>query len=149
MSRIKGIVIDIINKYNTSNIYELCDFLNIMVKVDPLGSTKGYFLNIDESYFITLNSELDEWEKQVVLAHELGHAVLHKDTNICFLKSYTYSVTNKLENEANEFAAHLLIGDDALNSFSKGYDYVTVEQMGKHFQVPVELVMYKINRLDL
>lgn len=149
MSKIKGKVIDIINKYNTSNIYELCDCLNIKVKLDPLGSTKGYFLNVAENYFITLNSDLDDWEKQVVLAHELGHAILHNDTNICFLKSYTYSVTNKLENEANEFAAHLLIDDDALNSFSKGYDHVTVEQTGKHFQVPVELVMYKVNRLDL
>ncbi len=146
MSKIKQKVNSLIIRYKTSNIYELCDYLNINIKRDPLGSTKGYFLNISGEYFITLNTDLEEWEEPVVLAHELGHALLHKDTNICFLKNYTYSNTNKLENEANEFAAHLLITDDALNSFSKGYDYITIEQMSKHFRVPVELVMYKYIR---
>lgn len=145
MSKIKGEVINLINKYQTQNVYELCDYLDINIKRDPLGSTKGYFLNVDGDFFITLNSDLEDWETPVVLAHELGHALLHRETNICFLKSYTYSVTNKYENEANEFAAHLLISDIALNKFSKGYDYVTVEQMSKHFRVPEELLMYKLN----
>ncbi|MCR8744374.1 ImmA/IrrE family metallo-endopeptidase [Romboutsia lituseburensis] len=145
MSKVKGKVIKLINKYKTSNLYELCDYLNIKIKRDPLGSTKGYFLNVDGNFFITLNSSLDEWEERVVLAHELAHSVLHKKTNICFLKSYTYSVTNKLENEANQFAAHILISDKALNKFSRGYEYVTAEQLSKYFKVPEELIMYKFN----
>jgi Zn-dependent peptidase ImmA (M78 family) len=40
-----------------------------------------------------------------VIAHELGHVMLHRSSNIYYLKNYTYSNTNKLENEANEFAA--------------------------------------------
>lgn len=144
---IKGKVIDLINKHKTSDVYELCDCLNIKIKKDPLGSTKGYYLNVDGDCFITLNCDLEEWEVRIVLAHELGHAVLHKETNICFLKNYTYSNTNKMENEANEFAAHVLIKDKALSIFSKGYDHVTVEQLSKHFRVPEELIMYKFENL--
>lgn len=145
MSRIKGDVEKLIRRFNTSNIYELCDYLNIHIRKDTLGSTKGYFLNIDGDFFITLNNALEEWEERVVLAHELGHAILHNDTNICFLKNYTYLVGNKYENEANEFAAHLLVSDDCINEFSKGYDYVSVKMLSKHFKIPLELVLYKIN----
>lgn len=143
MRNIKNIVNNLVDTYKTSNIFELCDYLDINIKNDPLGTTKGYFLNISEKHFIVLNSDLEEWEERVVLAHELGHALLHKETNICFLKTYTYCNANKLENEANAFAAHLLIDDDALNCFSTGYDCVTMEQLGKHFKVPEELIVYK------
>lgn len=148
MSKIKGEVIKLVNKYKTSNVYELCDCLNIKIKRDPLGTTKGYFLNVDGDFFITLNCSLEEWEERVVLAHELAHSILHKETNICFLKNYTYSVTNKFENEANEFTAHLLISDKALSKFSRGYDYVTSEQLGKYFEVPEELIMYKFDNIN-
>lgn len=143
MNKIRQHVNILIKKYNTSNVYELCDYLNITVKKDNLGSTKGYFLNIFKKYFIIINSNLEEWEECVVLAHELGHALLHRDTNICILKSYTYSITNKLENEANEFAAHLLITDDSLNDF-KVYGDITIEDISKYFNVPKELVTYKL-----
>lgn len=145
MKDIKDIVNDLVAEHNTTDVYELCSSLDITVKYDPLGSTKGYFLNTLGKFFITLNNNLEDWERKVVLAHELAHALLHKDSNICFLKNYTYSNTNKKENEANEFAAHLLIRDTDLFKFSKGYEYITIEQVSKHFRVPIELVVYKNN----
>lgn len=144
MGRIKGIVFNLIKKYNTSNVYELCDYLNITIKRDKLGSIKGYFLNIYNDMFIILNENIKEWEEPIVIAHELGHILLHKDSNICFLKNYTFCITDKYENEANEFAAHLLIDDKDLDTFSSGYEYVTIEQLSKHFCVPEEFIMYKM-----
>lgn len=143
---IKGIVKDLVNKYNTNNVYELCDFLNIKIRKDTLGSIKGYFLNPGDKICITLNDNLQEWEERVVIAHELGHAILHKKYNICFLNNYTYSISNKLENEANEFAAHLLIDDDELNKLKIEYEhyYLTFEHLSMYFNVPEEYIMYKI-----
>lgn len=143
MGRIKGIVFNLIKKYNTSNVYELCDYLNITIKRDKLGSIKGYFLNIYNDMFIILNENIKEWEEPIVIAHELGHIILHKDSNICFLKNYTFCITDKYENEANEFAAHLLISDEELNNFASIYDYVTIEQLACYFKVPPELIEYK------
>lgn len=145
MEKIKGIATNLIQKYNTSNIYELCDYLNITIKKDKLGSIKGYFLNIYNDIFITLNENLEEWEEPIVLAHELGHILLHTEANICFLRKYTFYIKDKYENEANEFAAHILITDDELKEFKYGYECVTIEQLSKHFKVPKELVLYKLS----
>ena len=46
-----------------------------------------------------------------VCAHELGHMLLHKKANALFMDSRTYFVSSKYENEANAFAAELLIPD--------------------------------------
>lgn len=146
---IKEKVNNLVNKYNTSNIYELCDYLNINIKRDILGATKGYFLNVKGEFFITLNIDLKEWEEPIVLAHELGHALLHKEMNICFLQTYTYSNTNKYENEANKFAAELLVNDIDLSKFLMEYEYLTLEQASKHFGLPEEFIRYKFDNIEM
>jgi Zn-dependent peptidase ImmA (M78 family) len=86
---------------------------------------------------------LDEHEERCVIAHELGHVMLHRNSNIYYLKNYTYSNTNKLENEANEFAAEILISDeDIKEAFEKQF---SMEQMACYFEVPLELVEFKFN----
>ena len=131
MSRIKNIVDDLVIKYDTRNPYELCDLLSIPILYNNLGNIKGLFQNVQGSPVIHLNNYLSEDELKPVLAHELGHALLH-------------CITDKYENEANRFAAHLLIDDKDLNTFSSGYEYVTIEQLSKQFCVPEEFIMYKM-----
>ena len=144
MGRIKDIANNLAEKYRTRNPYELCDFLNIPILYNPLGNIKGLFQNVSGTPIIHLNNTLSEDELKPVIAHELGHALLHKEFNVCFLNNYTFSITDKYENEANKFAAHLLIDDKDLNTFSSGYEYVTIEQLSKHFCVPEEFIMYKM-----
>ena len=146
MSRIKNIVNNLVKKYDTRNPYELCDFLYIPILYNNLGNIKGLFQNVQGSPVIHLNNSLSEDELKPVLAHELGHALLHKEFNVCFLNNYTFCITDKYENEANKFAAHLLIEDKDLDTFSSGYEYVTIEQLSKHFCVPEEFIMYKMRR---
>ncbi|WP_051599273.1 ImmA/IrrE family metallo-endopeptidase [Metaclostridioides mangenotii] len=137
----KNLVRNFINIYKTNNVHEICSQLNIKVYKSNLKDIKGYFLNISEGISIVVDYNLNEHEERCVIAHELGHVMLHRSSNICYLKNYTYSNTNKLENEANEFAAELLITDEDIKEaiekqFSK-------EQMGCYFEVPLELVEYK------
>ena len=47
--------------------------------------------------------------QRTVCAHELGHAVLHTHANTPFLRKNTFFSVDKLEIEANTFAALLLI----------------------------------------
>ena len=146
MGRIKDIANNLAKKYGTRNPYELCDFLNIPILYNNLGNIKGLFQNVSGTPIIHLNNTLSEDELKSVIAHELGHALLHKEFNVCFLNNYTFSITDKYENEANKFAAHLLIDDKDLNTFSSGYEYVTIEQLSKHFCVPEEFIIYKMRQ---
>lgn len=141
---IKLIVNNLISKYNTRDVYELCSYLNITIKKDSLEDIKGYFLNSLGNSFIVISQNLEDKEIPSVIAHELGHFILHKDNNICFLSNYTYSVTNKKENEANKFAAELLLDDALINTFIEENQAITYEQMAKVFNVPIEFVEYKM-----
>lgn len=147
MGRIKNIANNLAEKYDTRNPYELCDFLNIPILYNNLGNIKGLFQNVEGSPVIHLNCSLSYEEVKPVLAHELGHALLHKELNVCFLNNYTFCITDKYENEANKFAAHLLIEDKDLDIFSSGYEYVTIEQLSMHFRIPEELIEYKFKSI--
>lgn len=62
----------------------------------------------DTTIFVRPNT--DEYHLEFLLAHELGHYVLHYDTNISF--NYYYRVyKTKIEREANDFACRLLLSD--------------------------------------
>jgi Zn-dependent peptidase ImmA (M78 family) len=140
---IKNLVSNFINIYKTNNVYEICSQLNINIYKSHLKDIKGYFLNISEGISIVVDYNLDEHEERCVIAHELGHVMLHRSSNICYLKNYTYSNTNKLENEANEFAAELLITDGEIKeALEKQF---SMEQMACYFEVPLELIEYKFN----
>lgn len=140
---IKLKVNQLINKYKTNNVYELCDYLGIKVFIENLGNIKGFYQNESGCCMIHLNSNLNEFEKRVVLAHEIGHAVLHKNMNICLLKTYLFSVTNRYETQANKFAAELLISDSELEDCIKDFGNLSIEQISKHFNVPESFVQYK------
>ena len=110
--KIKRIVNDLIEKYETRNVYELCKCLDIKIFYHELGNIKGLYQKEGNCYMIHLNNNLNPFDEIVVLAHELGHAILHKRTNVCFLKRFTYLETNKYELQANFFAVELLIDDN-------------------------------------
>lgn len=54
------------------------------------------------------------------MAHELGYAILHVKENGAFMSSKTLLLTSKIEQQANLFAAYLLITDDMLVDY-QGY----------------------------
>lgn len=94
--------------------------------------------------FIHINQNLDENRKLFTMAHELGHAILHPKSNTAFLRERTLFSIDKLEVEANRFAAELLISDEDLSSCIE--NNFTIEQVASYFQVPIELVRYKLNK---
>lgn len=112
MVNIPKIVKNLVKKYETIDPFKLCYYLGIIVLYKDLGETKGYFEKILGKKVIVLNEKLDEFSMRVVLAHELGHALLHSSKYVQFMQSYSLlPKTSLLENEANKFAAELLINE--------------------------------------
>ena len=60
------------------------------------------------------NEDLEEKEMLLVMAHELGHAIMHRKENCYFIRNKTLLLTSRIEIEANTFAAELLIPDDII-----------------------------------
>ena len=100
-------------KYGTRDPYKLCKRLKINIIYMDLGEIKGIYKKVVTNKFIVINENLDKFCQKVVLAHELGHAILHHSKEIQTLKDYDLFLiyTNQIEIEANTFAAELLIDD--------------------------------------
>ncbi len=142
-SKIKKIVQILIKKYKTTNVYELAKCLGIILEIVPLGSYSGSYFYIKRRKVIFLNSCLNEYERIIVLSHEIGHSVLHKKTNCYFMKNKTLLLTSKIEREANIFACEYLIRDDILQK----YEGFTFEQIACSECIPIELLKLKFNKI--
>ena len=106
-------VLDLIIKYGTKNPFKLAKKLNIEILIEDLGEVRGLFKKILKRKFIFINSNLSDFDKLLVCAHELGHAILHSSSDFQFLIDNTSLLRrSRLEDEANLFASYLLIPDD-------------------------------------
>ncbi|MFM1525230.1 MULTISPECIES: ImmA/IrrE family metallo-endopeptidase [Helcococcus] len=107
---VKGIVAEVGN----NNVYDIADFLNISIikdneKQNPiLKSCDGFYLrSYKNKELIVIKDDLIN-EKQII-AHELGHALLHMDYD--FLLNNKFDLNSKKEKEADYFACRLLFSD--------------------------------------
>lgn len=105
-------VLDLIIKCGTKNPFKLAKKLNIEIMIEDLGEVRGLFKRVLRRKFIFINSKLNEFDKILVCAHELGHAILHSSTNYQFLIDNTSLLKrSRLEDEANLFASYLIFPD--------------------------------------
>ena len=144
-NNIKKSVKYLVNKYDTRNPEKIAEGEGIEIIHKPYSKgTKGYFINVNDRKHIVLNDSLDSDTMKVVLSHELGHAMHHNDHNIYFIREHTFLSTKVYEDEANEFAAELLIDDDDLDEIT--LKDMSIEQVSKCLKVTPELVEYKIKK---
>ncbi|SFC01641.1 protein of unknown function [Bacillus sp. 491mf] len=113
---INNTVNQLCKKHKTKNPFELADCLNIHVFFHDLHEEIDGFYRCEKgNRFIAINSNLSETMQKTVCAHELGHAVLHEEVNTLFLRKNTFLSVDRLEIEANTFAALLLIDQKTIN----------------------------------
>lgn len=91
-------------KYHSSNPFDLADMLGIIVIKEDLGAIDGYYNKQLRQKQIHINCNLSENDMLFTCAHELGHALLHPNSNTKFLYENTFLSVDKLEQEANRFA---------------------------------------------
>lgn len=139
--RIKKMVQELIKKYNTKNPYELCDYLNIKIMYEDLGSIHGFYQCAPKNKIIHLNSSLNENDMLFTCAHELGHALLHNNLNILFLEKYTNNIKGKYEIQADTFAAELIICDSILLD----YENCSIDTIANNEGIDIKYLNYKFN----
>lgn len=128
-------------KYDTGNPFDLAACLGIKVIFEDLGTINGYYNKQLRMKQIHINQNLPEHIQKLTCAHELGHALLHPNANTPFLRNSTFYSVDKLEIEANTFAAELLISDDDIAE----YKNCTVNQFARMLGYREELIRLKLN----
>lgn len=111
---IKNTVNYYVKKCGSRNPFDIADYLNIQIQIGQLGTPCGCYMFLKNHRCIFLNENLDENEMQLVMSHELGHAVMHRKLNCYFIRNKTLLLDSKIETEANLFAAELLIPDEII-----------------------------------
>lgn len=129
----------LIKRHKTRDPFVICDALNItLLYADLENDIKGFYQYYKRKRIIQLNANIVQDEWRAVLAHEIGHVILHKDYNCMFLAG-TYLTKNKYERQANIFASELLLPDIPDRDY---WDY-SIDQLAAVYCVPVELVKLK------
>ena len=75
-------------KYGSCDPFRLCGELSVNIFKSPLpSSVSGFYYNVDGRSVIIVNEALKPPKDSFVAAHELGHALLHPNTNSFFMKT--------------------------------------------------------------
>ena len=104
LQNINNTVDRLVKKYETADPWILCERLDIIVLISnlPVG-VKGFYQLIKGRQIIHISRCISNTQMKLVCAHELAHAILHKNQNIC------HRVGNaKMEEEAEYFKHYLL-----------------------------------------
>lgn len=131
------------------NPFDAATELGAYISFKDLGSLKGAYFGAMPKPTIVINESLDEHTQKIVCAHELGHFVLHRESNFSCENITTGSLTNIgiLEREANIFAAAYLIDVDAAkNLLISGR---TVVETASILETDVNLLLFLFSTLGL
>lgn len=128
-------------KYMTNDPFEIAKSLGIEIFYIPLGKISGYYKYLKKHKCIYINSDIgDKHFLQLVMAHELGHAVMHPKENCYFLENKTMLLTTRNETEANKFAIELLIPDESLSEYRE----YTIEQLSRIYGYHEKLIELRL-----
>ncbi len=132
--------------YKEVDPVKLCEAMGIKLLYSCLGigddAIKGFFLEHRRIKTITVNYDLSEILQRVIIAHEIGHSVLHRKNGIyAFHDVGLFNQSGRLEQEANLFAAELLLEDREV--FSLLNEDHTFFSIAAELCVPVELLDFK------
>lgn len=122
-------------EHGTRDPIELCCILGIStVYTDLPYSVHGFYMEQDGRQAVVVSSNLLQPYDRYVAAHELGHALLHREVNTVFITQHTNLSVGRYEREADLFAAALLIENELL------CDGASLEGICKQTGIPVSAV---------
>lgn len=137
---IKARVNKLVLKYKTRDPFEMIKGMNVILVFYPLDGVRGFYQYFQRNNIIYIDETLSDHDKAFVLAHEIGHMILHKKSNAIFMDSRTQFRTSKYENEANKFAIELLISDESLSEYSN----CTIEQLSQIYGYHQKLIELRL-----
>lgn len=144
MEWIDNIILGLIDKYNTRNVYELCDCLDITIKkLDPNNlllrqKDAFYYRDFQDNEVIFIKNNLPLSLEKFILSHELGHALCNPDL---LSAAFTFFNKDKFERQANYFAFNL----SNLKFNEIELEGMSLEQIASCVDIPYEILKQFVN----
>ena len=140
-----------VRKMGTRDPYQMAKELGIDVIPLHFKRQRGAYKVLLRSRFIFLKDDLSPVMKKIVLLHEIGHDILHREEAAKTGGFQEFNIFNmresRMEYEANIFAAQVSLPDDEVLEYLKqGYD---IQQIAKAMYSDINLVALKADALIL
>lgn len=134
MESITAKVYELVERYKTNDPFKIAAYLNIQVSYENLGNILGYYNKSFRMKSIHINENASDGQEVFICGHELGHALLHPDSNTSFLKKHTLFSTERIELEANYFAVQMLFSNNHFDG------QLTVRDAVERYSIPQRLI---------
>lgn len=152
-----------ISRYGIIDLFKECERLGYKLLRYPLGDNAdlGFTIKKDNDIVIFTNSCSRLSREIFTLAHEIGHVILHLDDKNSFIDdSVTINgrCTDEKEQEANYFAACLLMPSDDVDRFidleiqdfqEKGLSAMDIARIMSEFNVSFDMALNRLECLEV
>jgi len=140
----------LIDQFGRISADELASNLDIAVWPRNFEKQNGVYTIVEGYKYVFIKADLSEEMHNIVLFHEIGHDRLHQNVisekKTLIDNDFLSCKTDIMEQEANLFAAEMMISDeDVIECINLGYD---VKQTASNLNVNVNLVALKIAELN-
>lgn len=137
----------IVRKVGSRDPEDIADQLGIVIMSVPFSRQKGVYKVIERNRFIFIKEDLCPEMRKIVLLHEIGHDVLHRDENKTFQEFNVFDMeSNRMEYEANSFAAEVALPDEEILEYI--YQGCDIETIAKYMNSDINLVALKVDNLN-
>lgn len=122
--------------------------LGLLVRDVPFTKQKGVYTVIRRNRFVFLKEDLDPAMRDIVLLHEIGHDVLHRDEAGWFAEFNLFDMAgNRMEYEANLFAAQIMLPDEEILEYIR--EGLDAAQIAQAMNSDINLVALKVSALKM
>jgi len=138
---------DIVKEHGTRSADALAAALDITIIEESFRRQKGAYLLIEDLPYIILNNNLSDELRNIVILHEIGHHLLHRDLANAFHETTLFDMScHNMEYEANLFAAQVMLPDNETTEYIKqGY---SIKQIAAVMNTDPNLVALKATDLN-
>lgn len=148
-AEIVKIVNKLISRYGTRDPYKVADELGINILYRNFERQRGAYKVILKNRFVFLKNGMHPVVEEIVLWHEIGHDVLHRQEAIKVGGFKEFNIfdmrDNRMEYEANVFASQASLPDDAILEYiEQGYD---IQQIARAMNSDINLIALKVDTL--
>lgn len=110
----------LVSRVDSTDPRDYMDYLKIVcMPVDYFTKLKGMYTADKRCYFIFVNTHCSVRLQRTIKFHDIGHHMLHRDSNCVFKEFELYNMANNTELEPNVFSASILMPDDVVYEYAR------------------------------